>query len=147
MDRRYSERAFVHHLARADAHACYDPERARRHMRRAEAHRLHFSGLEVATGLGAVLAGAYAFKSQMKAAPKRIADSRCDEHLRTLQIPVGTTPPTTNDIEKAYRARARLAHPDKNGGTHEEFLRINKAYEGAKRCASGYTGFGAVRSA
>jgi hypothetical protein len=136
---------FVHHLARADAHACHDPERARRHMHRAEAHRLHFSGLEVATGLGAVLAGAYAF-SQRKAAPKRIADSRCDEHLRTLQIPSSMTP-TTKDIEKAYKARALHAHPDKKGGSHEEFVRIKNAYEEAKRCASGRTGFGAARSA
>ena len=32
------------------------------------------------------------------------------------------------EIRQAYRAKARSSHPDK-GGDHDEFIRIQKAYE------------------
>eukprot|EP01045_Picozoa_sp_COSAG04_P007577 COSAG04_NODE_399_length_14959_cov_28.238730_6_plen_106_part_00 len=35
------------------------------------------------------------------------------------------------EIRQAYRAKARSSHPDK-GGDHDEFIRIQKAYENLK---------------
>lgn len=45
---------------------------------------------------------------------------------------LGLKPPFGDDqIREAYRARSRRAHPDA-GGTHEEFIRLNAAYEAAR---------------
>jgi len=38
------------------------------------------------------------------------------------------------DVEQAYRAKSKSAHPDA-GGSHEEFVKLNRAYEQAKEYA------------
>jgi len=46
---------------------------------------------------------------------------------------LGLTPPfTAEQIRLAYRARSRAAHPDA-GGSHEDFVRLRRAYEQARR--------------
>lgn len=35
---------------------------------------------------------------------------------------------TDADIRRAYRARARKQHPDRPGGSHEQFLLLQAAY-------------------
>ena len=34
-----------------------------------------------------------------------------------------------DEIKKAFRKRALEVHPDKNGGSHEEFIKVREAYE------------------
>lgn len=49
-----------------------------------------------------------------------------------MQI-LGLLPPySLDDIHKAYKARAAAAHPDK-GGSRDEFLKIQEAYDRAKK--------------
>jgi hypothetical protein len=36
------------------------------------------------------------------------------------------------DIKRAYRAKAKTLHPD-SGGSHDEFIRLQSAYEDAMR--------------
>src|SRR5579872_2920574 len=45
---------------------------------------------------------------------------------------LGLLPPyTLDDVQKAYKARAREAHPDR-GGANADFLRLREAYEQAQ---------------
>lgn len=47
---------------------------------------------------------------------------------------LGVTPNATmDDVKTAYRSKANVAHPDK-GGTHEDFTKIQRAYENARQC-------------
>ena len=34
-----------------------------------------------------------------------------------------------DEIKRAFRKRALEVHPDKNGGSHEEFIKVREAYE------------------
>ena len=43
-----------------------------------------------------------------------------------LGVPAGATP---QDIKKAYRKKVQSAHPDREGGSSEEFDKIQKAYD------------------
>ena len=36
---------------------------------------------------------------------------------------------TSSDIKKAYKALAASTHPDKPGGEHEAFIKVQTAYE------------------
>jgi hypothetical protein len=66
----------------------------------------------------------------------RAADDRPD----FMQL-LGLLPPyTTEDVHKAYRARAQEAHPDR-GGSNEQFARLQEAYEQAQQ----YVGFVGAR--
>ena len=42
---------------------------------------------------------------------------------------VPTEDPSEGELKKAYRKAAAQAHPDKEGGSHEAFLLVQKAYE------------------
>ena len=39
---------------------------------------------------------------------------------------------TKEDIDKAFRRKARVAHPDR-GGSNEDMIRVNAAYEAIKQ--------------
>lgn len=41
--------------------------------------------------------------------------------------------PTIEDAERAYRAMARGAHPDRPGGSHDAMARLNRAIEAARK--------------
>jgi len=43
-----------------------------------------------------------------------------------LGIPPSASP---DDVDRAYKRRARDAHPDRNGGDNEQFLAVQKAYD------------------
>ena len=47
-------------------------------------------------------------------------------HYDTLGVRKGAT---TDEIRKAYRRRAKQAHPDRQGGDHTAMVAINRAYE------------------
>ena len=50
------------------------------------------------------------------------------EDLNPFDI-LGVSPEATKeDVDKAYRKKAKTQHPDK-GGSHEEMIKVNAAYE------------------
>jgi len=50
-------------------------------------------------------------------------------HLSLLQLPY---PFTEEELNRAYRRRARETHPDVPGGSEREFIRVRRAYETLK---------------
>ncbi|OAB61882.1 hypothetical protein AY599_27505 [Leptolyngbya valderiana BDU 20041] len=50
-------------------------------------------------------------------------------HLEILQL---AYPFTEDDLNRAYRRRARETHPDVPGGNEREFIRVRQAYEALK---------------
>jgi len=54
-----------------------------------------------------------------------LEDSSVSENLRILGL---SATPTGPELKAAFRRAAFKAHPDQ-GGSHEEFLRVQKAYE------------------
>lgn len=51
-----------------------------------------------------------------------------DDMLKFIGL---TKPYKKEDIDRAYRAKARILHPDK-GGTNEQFITLTKVYESLK---------------
>ena len=50
---------------------------------------------------------------------------------------LGLEPPcTAEEVRRAYRTRSRTAHPDV-GGSHDEFVRLQRAYQQAMRACDG----------
>lgn len=45
-------------------------------------------------------------------------------------------PRSTSDLQEAYRAAARRAHPD-TGGSHDAFVRVQRAFEQGRRAMGG----------
>jgi hypothetical protein len=52
-----------------------------------------------------------------------------------LELGVSATA-TADQIEAAYRTKAQLAHPDKDGGSHEAMARLNAARDAARKARS-----------
>jgi hypothetical protein len=63
--------------------------------------------------------------------------ARSGSTLITWQAVLQIAPPITSDrVRSAYRSRSKALHPD-SGGSHAEFVRLQEAYEEAKRyCTS-----------
>jgi curved DNA-binding protein CbpA len=56
-------------------------------------------------------------------------DSQLSRCLGLLKL---SWPCTVAEVKEAYRSLVKLAHPD-GGGTHDEFLALQEAYEQALR--------------
>jgi DnaJ-class molecular chaperone len=54
-----------------------------------------------------------------------LEDSTVSENLRILGL---SQTPTARELKKAFLKAAFKAHPDQ-GGSHEEFIKVQKAYE------------------
>ena len=48
---------------------------------------------------------------------------------RVLGIPPGGASTNADDVRAAFRRASLRAHPDKAGGSHEQFVRVSRAYE------------------
>lgn len=55
-----------------------------------------------------------------------------DESLDPYKILGVDMDATREDIDRAFKSRARVAHPDR-GGSNEEMIRVNAAYEAIKQ--------------
>tara|TARA_R110000744_G_scaffold238708_2_gene356174 strand:+ start:37 stop:318 length:282 start_codon:yes stop_codon:yes gene_type:complete len=75
---------------------------------------------------------------------KRIKECGCDPYTEPKFIPKSVfkikrspseelldifPPLNLNDLKRAYHKKARIHHPDKNGGEHGKFLLIKQAYD------------------
>jgi len=60
-----------------------------------------------------------------KLAKLALEDTTVSENLRILGL---SATPTGPELKAAFRRAAFKAHPDQ-GGSHEEFLKVQKAYE------------------
>jgi len=60
------------------------------------------------------------------------SDTAYDESLDPYKILGVEQNATREDIDKAFKKKARVAHPD-SGGSNEEMIRVNAAYEAIKQ--------------
>jgi hypothetical protein len=77
----------------------------------------------------------YFYKQIPPADPEKPRHNPYSAHLGTLTafLDLGLVPPATRkEVDKAYKRLARKVHPDV-GGSHEQFLSLNKAYKLAKQ--------------
>jgi DnaJ-class molecular chaperone len=47
-------------------------------------------------------------------------------HYKTLDVPIDAS---ADELKKAYRRKARQAHPDLNKGSHQQMVAVNRAYD------------------
>lgn len=71
-------------------------------------------------------------RGQIDSMMKQITESMPNEGLDPYNI-LGVEPTANREeIEKAFKKKAWAAHPDR-GGTNEEMVKVNAAYEAIKR--------------
>lgn len=71
-------------------------------------------------------------KSIRKLTQEGVADMAYDESLDPYKILGVEQTATRDDIDKAYKKRAREVHPDRGGST-EDMIKVNAAYESIKQ--------------
>jgi curved DNA-binding protein CbpA len=49
-----------------------------------------------------------------------------EKAIRIMGVPINYT---KEDLKKQYRKLAKKAHPDLNGGSHDKFVELRKAFE------------------